>query len=258
MKLKFLALVAVLAVMASCSKDDDPAPLESAKLSFGDEESVVTLPDVMLNSSNEYVSQIVEMVGQVNMLSSYTMLSETPDGATKSSTEIVPENGRIARTAGSVLVYIWDDGQGGQIAYQVKDQSDAFVFELLWKIDGKWYKYFSATEKKDKSSGNMVLYDIWNFNSDPNWTASSQLFRWDWSRSGDLLSFSFTDFESLKFEMSVNVKTGAGNMATYWGSTVNESVVWEKGSEITWESDGSGTWKDYEDGAVIAEGTFEA
>jgi hypothetical protein len=257
MKLKFLALVAVLSIMASCSKDDDPAPLESAKLSFGDEESVVALPDVMLTSSNEYVTQIVEMVGQVNMLSTYTMLSETPEGATKSSTEIVPENARVARTAGSVLVYIWDDGQGGQIAYQVKDLSDSYVFELLWNIDGKWYKYFSASEKKDKSSGNMVLYDIWNFDSDPNWNGSSQLFRWDWSRSGDMLSFSFTDFESIKFEMTVNLKTGAGNMITYWGSTVNEAIVWAKESEITWNSDGSGTWKEYDGDTVVAEGEFQ-
>jgi hypothetical protein len=257
MKLKMLSLLAAMAIMVSCSKDDDPAPVESAKLSFAADEEVIDLPAAMLESTDPYASQIAEMVSDLNELTSWTAFAETPEGATKSTTEIVPENGRVARTNGSVVVYIWDDGQGGQFAYQVKDLSDSFLFELLWKVDGKWYRFFSASEKKDKSSGNMVLYNFFGDPADPDNLPTEQIARWDWSRSGDILNFTFTDFEYYKFEMSANIKAKTGTMTSYWGSTVNTTVVWEKESELTWNADGSGTWKEYDNGQVVAQGDFQ-
>jgi hypothetical protein len=172
-----------------------------------------------------------------------------PEGAEKSTTEIVPGNGRAARTSASVVVYTWgDEAQGLEIAYQVKDQSDSFLFELFMKYDGVWYKYFGASEKKDKSSGYMVMYDE---------TSSEATYRWDWTKSGDVIDFSFTDFSYEKFDMTINSKAKTGTLKSYWGNTVNEQITWELNSEITWNSDGSGTWKEYMDGELYDEGTFE-
>ncbi len=251
MKLRLLMILAVMALISSCSKDDDEAPsVDNAKFSFAGNETIVTLPAGMEESLDSHASQVADATWELNFnVAFYTALMTPPSGAQKSTTEIVPGNGRVAATAGSVVVYTWgDEAQGLEVAYQVKDQSDSFLFELFMKVDGTWFKYFGASEKKDKSSGYMVMY-----------TESSlePTERWDWTKSGDNINFTFTDFSWQKFDMIINTKTKAGELKSYWGTTLNEQVTWELTSEITWNSDGSGTWIEYMDGDVYDQGTFE-
>lgn len=251
MNLRLLPLVALMAIMISCSKDDDATPtVENAKFSFADQEEVITIPEALMESEDMYANSVASAVMQANALSqSMLQLLTPPEGATKSTTEIVAVNGRVARTAGSVVVYTWSDGQNS-IAYQVKDLSDSYVFELFFTLDGEWVKYFEASEKKDKSAGHMIIYDFFS-------EESSILGRWDWTRSGDTFNFTFTDLTYTKWELTINTKTQAGSIKSYWGITSEGgTTTWELSSEITWEADGSGTWKEYSDGELLDEGTF--
>ena len=252
MKLKLLPLIALLALMISCSKDDPAPSVENAKLSFDAEEQAVVVPDAMLTSDNQYASEVAMYVMEANGLSSWTAAMSQISGATKSSTEIVAENGRSARTAGAVVVYIFDY-DGHQIAYQVKDLSDSWSFELFQQINGKWYKYFYATEKKDKSSGYMSLIDIWSGDG-----LYSEMARWEWTLNGNEFNFVFVSEPEYKVVLQVNTSTKAGSMDIYYGATdPNQNFYWDLTENITWDSDGSGTWTDYENGEVTGTGTFE-
>jgi hypothetical protein len=250
MKLRFLPLIALMAVMISCSKDDPAPSVENAKLSFSADEEAIVIPDEMVISDNTYASTVAGYVAEANALSSWTSLMAPPSGATKSTTEIEPVNGRIRRTSGAVVVYIFES-QGYKIAYQVKDLSDSWSFELFQEIDGGWYRYFYATEKKDRSSGYMSLTDIWSGTND-------ELARWEWTRSGNLFNFTFTSEDWYKAVMQVDTSTKAGWLEIYWGETdANNNFYWDISSKITWNGNGSGTWAEYDGGNEVASGTFE-
>lgn len=254
MKLKLLSLIALMAIVMSCSKDDDdPAPsVDNAKFSFAGNEEIIAVPAAMQQSSDPYASQVASMAMEANFTAAYfTMMMVPPEGAVKSTTEIVASNGRTAQTnSGNVVVYTYSYGDAGQtleIAYQIKDQSDSFLFEIFMNTDGSWYKLLSASEKKDKSSGYMHMYS--ELDSEP-------IYRWEWTRSGDTINFLMTDFEYTKSEMTINNKTKAGSVKSYW-ATGDTNITWELSSEITWNADGSGTWKEYTDGEVSSQGEFQ-
>lgn len=246
---KILSLIALMAVAISCSKDDEPAPqIENASLSFSQDQEILVVPDRLLESTDPNAMLAVSMIQMANDMSSSIALFEPPAGATRSTELITPANGRTSAEKG--VVYIWTDAQNGSVAYQVKDAGDKYIFELFFKatVDSPWYRYLYAQELKDKSAGHMVMYDVWGFFDD---TQKAEMFRWSWTRKGDVFTFKMSDnLDAFNFTATVNTKTKAGSLEYFQDGL--------KHFEISWDAQGKGTWKEFDEtGAVVEEGTWE-
>lgn len=245
--IKILFIGALLSIAFACSDDDDnkPTSLESAKLSFQNQDNRISPPSGLRSSENEYAQMAVGYIEMANSIGVYTEFMNVPNGATKTSTPITAANGRVGSTQTEYLVYIWSDESYGSVAYQLSEQNDSYVFELFFKEVGasEWLKYFHAEEKKDGSIGHMVIYDV--FTSDEG----TEMIRYDWERSGGVLTFEMTSAESdFYFIMHINESTGAGDVKYYLD---NELFY-----EMTWDAAGDGTWKYYSEGEVIDEGSW--
>jgi hypothetical protein len=244
----FLLGIALFAV--SCSKDDDAKPsLEEATLSLTSNNQVITAPAAMASSEDPYAQMAAGYVGIANSMSAYLSYFNKPNGAVKSTTKITAANGRTAE-AGDVIVYTWTDANSGtSIAYQISEESDRYVFEIFYKGSGQsdWLKYFQAEEKKDKSSGFMKVYDIFGITGDD---ASVALVDYEWTRVGDILNFTVTDYSgAIKVELVINTKTKAGSVVYTFDGVKAYSMIWE--------SNGNGSWAFYdEQGNVSESGTW--
>ena len=244
---KIISLIALMAIGASCSKDDPEPKVEEASISLSQNSQVLQVPEALLSNEDPHAQMVAGWVGIANGLSANLALFKPPAGATKSNDIILPVNGRATSTSG--VVYIWSDPAYGSVAYQILDGSDKYIFELFYKgnTDAGWYRYLYAQEMKDRSAGYMTLYDAWGSMTD---SRDAEVMRWDWTRSGDIFTFHMSVSESdINFVVSVNTKTKAGSIV------YSEADV--KLFEITWDAQGKGSWKDYEEGVVVAEGTWE-
>jgi hypothetical protein len=245
---KYFSLIALMVISLSCSKDDEPAPaVEKATLSLGANTQILEVPAAMASSDDVYAEMATGWVMLANSMSANLSLFQAPSGAAKSTELIVPVNGRSA-AGGSAVVYTWSDPNYGSIAYQIRDASTKFTFELFFKgtTDTGWYRYIYAEEAKDKSAGYMLLLDAWGLmSSDRN----EVMMRWDWTRSGDNFTFKMSDFDSgFNFLVTVNQKTKVGSVVYFEGT--------EKIYEINWDAQGKGTWKVYESSQVVDEGSW--
>lgn len=245
---RILSLLIIIAIAGSCSKDDEPEPkLEDAALSFAQNSPVVEVPQAMLTNDDTYAQMASGWISMANGMTANLALFTPPAGAQKSTTLITPANGRV--TAETGVVYTWSDPQYGSVAYQIRDQSDKYVFELFYKAidDTDWYRYLYAQEMKDRSSGYMVLYDAWGYSGD---TRGAELLRWEWTRKGDQLTMKVSDTEGLiEVVLVVNTKTKAGSVVYYESSS--------KLFEMQWDAQGKGSWKSYDAGQLVDEGTWE-
>jgi hypothetical protein len=244
---RFLSFIAVMAIVFSCSKDEEPEPnIEQASLSLSKDKPIIEVPAAMATNEDEHAQMASGYVTMANGISSNLAMFTPPSNAVKSTTIITPLNGRIASTNADAVVYTWIH-QGTSIAYQIRDLSDKYTYELFYKgaSDTGWYRYLHAQEMKDKSAGYMVLYDLWNSTGD----RSAALLRWDWTRKNDLFTVTLKDVQGdFSIVVSVNTKTKAGSVIFYEGK--------DKLYEMTWDTLGNGTWKSYEDGIVTEEGTW--
>ncbi|HYC84105.1 MAG TPA: hypothetical protein VEB86_02740 [Chryseosolibacter sp.] len=252
MKITRLLLMALAVFAFSCS-DDEPEPsLESAELSLTGSAQLVVAPAALTTSSDPYAQMAAGWIESINAISQYTLMFETPAGATKSTTKITATNGRPAGTTGEYLVYTWSDQQSGySVAYQISQTSDHFTWEIFFKTStsADWLKYIHAEEKKDKSTGFMKVYDIWGFiDEDP----SLLLAFYNWSRNGDIFTFEMeSDWFEMHVVLTVNTKTKAGSVVYYIGDM--------KWYEMTWDAAGNGTWKSFdEQGNIDEQGTWTA
>lgn len=241
---KHLSLVAIFLVVLSCSKKEDPQPLQKAALSFANA-TPITPPSAMAASSDPNAQSATTWVGIANAMSGYTALFNAPAGSVSSSTPIIASNigARSAATQQTYLVYTWSDPTYGSIAYQISEVGDKYTFEMFYKNTGSaiWLRLIYAEEKKDRSQGLMNIYDT------TNPTKAVVLINYSWTRNGDLLQFQISNAESnFKIVLNVNTKTKAGDVAYYTGTKLYY--------EIVWDALGNGSWTEYEsDGITVRE-----
>lgn len=244
---RILSLMVIIAITASCSKDDEPEPkLEDAALSFSQNAPAVEAPQALLTNDDPHAQMASGWISMANSMTANLALFTPPAGAERSTTLITPANGRVAAESG--VVYTWSDSQYGSVAYQIRDQNDKYVFELFFKglDDTEWYRYLYAQEMKDRSSGYMVLYDAWGYSDD---TRGAELLRWDWTRKGDQFTMKVSDVQGLvEIVLVVNTKTKAGSVVYYESSS--------KLFEMEWDAQGKGSWKSYDGGQLVDEGTW--
>ena len=230
-------LLMLLAVVAfSCSKDEDAEPsaedLDEVQLSLSTDEQLIEVPEALLQTQNEYTQMAAMWISMANNISSYVSIFQNiPEGAEKSSTPITPSNGRVAAAAKSYLVYHWE-GDGMGIAYQIHAEGSKYIFELFYKFQGsnEYQRYLYAEEAKDKKSGKIEAYDIWD--------TGGLALRYKWATNGDILTFDLESFNSEGLiSLEVNQSTQAGTLSFFSDGALSYL--------ITWNGDGSGTWTDY-------------
>lgn len=245
---RILSMAALLAIAVSCSKDDDAEPkIEDAALSFSQNSPVLEVPQALVTNDDPYAQMASGWISMANGMSANLALFTPPAGAARSTDLITPVNGRVSSSSG--VVYTWSDPQYGSVAYQIRDEGDYYAFELFYKglDDAGWYRYLYAQEAKDRSAGYMRLYDAWGYMSD---SRDAEIMRWDWTRKGDVFTFKFSEQESqIQVILVVNTKTKAGSVVYYESSS--------KLFEMDWDAQGKGSWKQYESGVVVDEGTWE-
>jgi hypothetical protein len=243
MKIKLLLFVVALFAF-SCSKDEDPAPtLETTALSLTQDQGI-TAPAAMATSSNTYAQEAAGYIEMANLFATYSELFKIPAGATKTTTKITATNGRINNT-GDYVTYEWTDADSGdKVALQISEQADQYTWEIFVKPSAQaaYLKFINATEKKDKSAGSFKVYDI----TDP--TATDLWLDYVWTRSGDTLHIVLVELSIIKVDMTINTKTKAGNFIVY--------VDNEKLYEMSWDAQGNGTWKSFDNGVLTDQGSW--
>lgn len=242
MKLSHFSAILLAIVLFSCS-NDDPQPLTSKTVSIVDgDATVVEIPAGLASNTDSYAQQVTEYIQQVNEITEFTALMKPPPGAKKSS-KITAANGRTSETTDT---YTWSDDDGNQAAYQVTDKGDLYLFEFMIKLAGSndWLRYIKAEERKDKSLGFLIVYDIFGFIGDD---PSVELVKYEWTKSGDDFTFKMSNgIIDYYFILKTNTKTQAGSLDYFW-----EGV---KYMSFTWDGDGNGTWVLYdEDGVTVIE-----
>ena len=251
--LKALLLFGSLLFCAACSKDDDAEPsssnLDNVSLSLtSTNNQVISTPSAMASSDDLQAQMANAWVSSVNGITSYLSYLKAPANAKKSSTMIVATNGRVA-DAGDVVVYTWEDANKNTIGYQISESSDSYKFDLFQKLSGQttWLKYFHAEEKKDRSSGSMVILDIFGVMGSDKTT---KLADYSWTRSGDVLAFTMvSEMAGFTVKITINEKTKAGDVVYY--------IDGVKEYQMTWTSTGTGTWKLFDsDGNVDDSGSW--
>lgn len=251
MKIKQFLLLGIALFAVSCSKDD-PEPVldkDSVTLSLAEEATVIEPPAAMAASDNQYAQEAVGYIQLVNGIAEYLNFIELiPNNAEKSTTKITASNGRV-KAPGQVVTYTWTDVQSGySVAYQIGETSDSYTFEFFFKFQGEaeWTKYFDGSEKKDRSSGYLKVYDVYGFYDE----ARGVLIEYSWTRSGNILDFRMEDaYGDFVIEISINEETKAGS-ATY---IIYGNVEYE----MEWDAEGNGSWVWYdEEGNIIEEGTW--
>jgi hypothetical protein len=245
---KILSMMVLVAIAAACSKDDEPEPnVEDAALSFSQNSPIIEVPQSLVTNEDSYAQMAAGWISMANGMTANLAMFTPPAGAQKSTDLITPVNGRVSASSG--VVYSWSDGQGNHVAYQVRDESDKYVFELFYKgvDDAGWYRYLYAQEAKDRSAGYMRLYDVWGVSSDSRGT---ELMSWDWARKGDQFTLDFSSAEGeMKVTLVINTKTKAGSAVYYESSN--------KLFEMEWDALGKGSWKSYDAGELVDQGTWE-
>ena len=241
--------LAILALF-SCSNDDDVKPtdsLENARLSFADKTEIVEVPTELKNSSNIYAQQAAGYIQEINSMGTYTSNFLPPSGAVKTSSPVTASNGRVARTNKEYLVYTWEDSGYG-ITYQVSESGDNYVFEIFYKLGatGDYLKFVHAEESKSGKSGSMKIYNIFAEGEE------SKIFvNYAWNTDADGTISFVADFVDTAFKYEVKVRTDGSGEVKY---LTDGKLVYH----MVWTVSGDGTWKLYEEGSVVSEGSWTA
>jgi hypothetical protein len=202
------------------------------------EESLITVPESLLNSSNVYAQMAAGQIGMANTMSMfYSAFSEIPQGATKSSQPIVPSNARVASS--NYLVYTWSY-EGFSYANQLQETSNKYILEIFFKIQGSdWLRLLYADQSKDRKSGQLKFFDLAG-EGELIWT-------YTWAIEGNVQKCSLFDEYGNKIYTEVDKVNGAGKVELY---EYNKLYL-----IVTWTAQGSGTWTSY-DGDKTTSGTW--
>lgn len=229
-------------ILGSCSNDDTQEPLIEEKYEpqiglFGinDGSPSVELPQAMVESSDPHAIMATAYVNISTSFSIYGAFFDIPDGATASNDPITAKNGRVSN---DYIVYEWIGADGSAIAYQFSQQGDKELFEIFLKEGSKGYlKFIEILQNKGGKAGTMKWFSELGMSA--TWT-------WEIIEEESYLIFSSDDS---KYEVKSN-KDLSGSVKFY----TSNSLV----SEISWDREGNGIWKDFdESGEIVEEGEWE-
>ncbi|OSY88944.1 hypothetical protein WH52_04575 [Tenacibaculum holothuriorum] len=225
-KLSYLLILVISFSLISCGGNDENVQEEEQLSSvvmkdFKEKVSAMQLPSTMQNSSNQYAQQANAQFNAVKGLSQgYITLLTIPATATSSS---VNDNLQ-AKSASNSKTYTWT-ANGVTIKYIISESSDRYTFSYTTTYNGTSTKLMDGYQLKNGSYAEAKLYD--------NNTVVGTL---KWWVNGDVAKIEINS-DNIKLVLETNTKNKSGFIKVYEYSNLVE--------EFIWNTDGSGTYKNY-------------
>lgn len=235
-------LLGFVVFLTSCSKDEENvAPgddFENAQVGlFAEDARKIKVPDAMQQSSDPHAMAVSSYILNATVMPSlYSSLFIMPEeGAEKRSSPITASNGRMA--ASDYWVYEWGTDTAS-ITYQFHDEGTQQYFELFIKDSKGYFKWMEIVQNADGKQGTMKWFDD---------TGESLLWTWE-IRADESYFFTFHSIEDdYRYEIISN-KDLSGSIKSYTEDNLD--------MEMEWDSVGNGSWKEYDGGSLVDEGTW--
>jgi hypothetical protein len=233
------SIVIGFVLFASCDKDEkvDNEPEtevnnESENVpSIAGSNTLVTVPQAMVNSSDVNAQICVGYINMCNTISNYSSIWTVPANAEKSLdvSDLKSE---------SPVLYTWSNGTY-TVYWVFKQLSDKNIWELYYSTSTiAKFKVYSAEEMIDGSSGKFIVYDDELF--------GVEVCSWTWTKTSTKSTF---NYKSEDDTIDVNGNTdGSGDIKYYTSGKLGYSA--------TWTSTGTGNWVSYDDDGGQESGTW--
>jgi len=244
--IKFLFLLTTvfsLILTTGCKKDNDTEPQGNAQ-EF--QLQTVTVPDAMAQSSDPGAQEATGYLYMVNGLASYSAMMTPPKSASA---------GHFKSTSGNPEIYTWnvDDGDNNNysVTLTITETPELYRWEL--KVDGLFdghqmhdIVFLEAEQYKDGHDNTFTIYDL----DKP--LKPAIVFNWHKTDDGGFY-LSYEEPQDIQVIITINPDNSGGIGAKDWSE---EHMVYEQSYTATWDSSGHGEYWEYEDGEVIAHGTW--
>ncbi len=231
-KLALIPFVIFLVLLFSCSSDDNPTESTSQQVKpKAPTLKSIELPEKMLQSNDPHAQLAATYISIANAFTTYQGLFTPPEGA-KQLPKVNDER-RYTWNVGALTI---------TLVYSTDDEY------TKWKIiyngtdpNGTTYVNWVCIEAEQTADGNNGTLIIYQENS------TELAAKWTWSNSSDGSSdvtfINYSEDSNWKLDIHSNADK-SGEMNIY--EEVDGQYVLRY--KITWNSDGSGAWWDYETG----------
>lgn len=235
-------LLGFFVFLTSCAKNDenvDPEDdFQNAQIGlFAEDAREIKVPDAMQQSSDPYaVTANTYLLSATLLPSLYSSFFVMPEeGAEKRSSPIIASNGRTAAT--DYWVYEWGTDTAS-ISYQFHEDGSQQFFELFIKDSKGYFKWMEIVQNNDGKLGTMKWFDD-----------AGESLLWTWEiRADESYFFTFDSIEDdYRYEIISNEDL-SGSIKSFTEDNLD--------LEMEWDSIGNGSWKEYDRGSLMDEGTW--
>ncbi|MBN1559349.1 hypothetical protein JW998_03820 [candidate division KSB1 bacterium] len=236
----FVLVLLVLFIFAGCSSDEEnpiaPTP-KSNPPKFNLQE--IAFPQKMVNSTDEMAQRAISLVDDAMSFEGTGCVFDPPEGA-----EVLAET----QTAWE---YSWQDaGLTKRLAIILISEQHKWQQFFTGTADGKTYdnwRYMDAAQKTDQSMGHVYLYKAVTTQIGQEWS-------WHTLDNGNYI-FKVQNYGESPAKIEITFEPGnAGKIESYKAGTTG-ALVYDL--VITWNANGSGSWRTYQNGAPVDNGTWE-
>ncbi len=241
----------IVAMMSTaCQKDEEETP-EFQQLSFDSEAVLEKLPDGLLNASDEYAQECVEMIEDALDMSGFIDNMEVPDNAVRSSKKASGDTWTWTFTSqGFTWTFFW--------TYEEDNSKRYWTMDIQFG-EGPRYDYVQAWEWKDGHGGEVIYNFNWLYIYEGDTYESEYeglYWRYQWEQKADgSYEFSWhydaSDEEYnyfMRYEVTIN-SDGSGQIDYYFYD--------DPYYHMEWDATGAGSWAYYFGGTEMS-GTWPA
>lgn len=228
-KLILIPLIIFAVSLFSCSSDNNPTePKDQTLKTKAPTLKSIELPEHMAQSGDAHAQMAAGWIAMANSFSVYSGLFVPPEGA-KSLPGVIGED-KYTWTVGTLaitLVYSTDEEYSRwKIIYNGTDPNGtAFI---------NWV-FMEAEQTADGNSGSLFIYQD---------NSTDLAGKWTWNNSADgSYDFTFLDYSDSGEKLDIHTNSDKSGEMNLYENVDGQFVLRYK---ITWNSDGSGAWWDYE------------
>lgn len=242
---KFIILLSflILAVMVSCSKDEDNnpnAPGSSEDAPIYRSQSII-LPAKMQESTDPHVQSLLFYISMANTYSSVLTANLTPPSLDKA--HLSQNNGPWE--------YHWTE-DSLNIAVIIKHVTGTYTWQVIYnghKGEENYINFiaFRAEQAENEKSGKFIVYV-------PNTTFIAGEYSWSLDADNALTAEFSTPIANPygnRFE-GLFYKDQSGTLRVFL-DTGGRSMLFKR---FAWDNQGNGNWWEYENGQVVASGSW--
>ena len=255
--INLLFLLALAIFFTSCSKDEDENP--EPEVNLANVEFVrpgttfdIVRPDKFYNSSSPKKNEVSTLASYGIIYSSLAGSFTIPPGTKPSNTPINAGGNRVAQA--NVLVYEYDYGSGYRIAYQLTELADGYRWEYFIKTP-EMPSYIKYVEGQQNKAGNEGSYKVYSAYAENDWDNSYAAFSGSWQWNANESDYQY-NFDYLDSEGVIRVRADGGFMGDGSGYTNWLDAENNTRSEVIWNADGSGSWKELKNNVITNQGSW--